>query len=359
MMLGIAPRAEARLFRASFLRLAESRFGKAEICEPTNPLIPELATPRANWFTASPTFATTARPFSLENSQSPWGCDAVRFAAPTGVGWLSHGLETGFRFRLADMHTLLLLTRYATPERERVSFEQRFFANTLGAERLPLLPSLVWSAHPSSSLTVLHAPAPRDEPIVPAPHCRDKLHRVVIRGLGGEGASLSLLDCDGAIAVDALDQLSVLCRAPIGTTPSLPLPLQPSPEAAYPEEWVPSVRLLHPRLLWVLDRLSRRFPGHPIQIFSGYRRDLKPSPHREGRALDLSVVGVSNHDLYQACRSLPNAGCGFYPFHPFVHIDVRSPDQGSVWWTDLSRPGEPSLYVDVGPTERLPESPPS
>jgi hypothetical protein len=358
-LVGAVPSAEARLNHAAFLRLADSRFGQAEICEPTTLLIPELEARRVDWFSASPNLDTAARPFSLEISPSAWHIDLVRFAMPTGVGWLSRGLEAGLSYRLADVRGLLLLSRYATPERERITFEQRFFANTLGAERRPLMPSLAWNAEANQNPSALTSPVPRDEPIVPSPRCRERRHRVVIRGLGGQGASLALLDCDGAIAVGALDQLSLLARAPIGAAPELPLPLQPNPEAAYPEEWVPSVRLLHPRLLWLLDRLSRRFPGHPIQIYSGYRREPEPSPHRDGRALDLSLVGVSNHDLYLACRSLPNVACGFYPFHPFVHVDVRSPEQGSAWWTDLSRPGEPSMYVDVGPAQVLSEYPPS
>jgi len=352
-LVGAAPSAEARFAPGALLRLADSRFGRSEICEPTTLLLPELEARRADWFSASPTLDTAARPLCLESSPSAWHIELARFATPTGVGWLSHGLEEGLSYRLADVRALFLLSRYATPERERLTFEQRFFANTLGAARRPLMPSLAWNAEANLTSTALSSPIPRDEPIVPSPPCRKWRHRAVIRGLGGQGASLPLLDCDGAIAVGALDQLSVLARAPIGAAPELPLPLQPAPEAAYPEEWVPSVRLLHPRLLWLLDRLSQRFANHPIQIYSGYRRDPEPSPHRDGRALDLGLVGVSNHELYLACRSLPNVACGFYPFHPFVHVEVRSPEQGSAWWTDLSRPGEPSMYVDVGPTQVL------
>jgi hypothetical protein len=47
--------------------------------------------------------------------------------------------------------------------------------------------------------------------------------------------------------------------------------------------------------------------------------------------------------------TLKDVGCGYYPFHPFVHIDVRPATPKPVYWVDTSLPGEPSKYVDSWP----------
>ena len=45
------------------------------------------------------------------------------------------------------------------------------------------------------------------------------------------------------------------------------------------------------------------------------------------------------------CRTLRNAGCGYYPNSTFVHMDVRDT---KAYWVDLSRPGEPPRYEKPG-----------
>ena len=65
--------------------------------------------------------------------------------------------------------------------------------------------------------------------------------------------------------------------------------------------------------------------------------------------MDILVVGVPNSMLFQVCRTLADVGCGFYPNSKFVHVDVRRPGAGRAFWIDISRPGEPSDYVDSWP----------
>jgi uncharacterized protein YcbK (DUF882 family) len=102
--------------------------------------------------------------------------------------------------------------------------------------------------------------------------------------------------------------------------------------------------LPHPGLIRLLYKIARKWPGKEIQIYSGYRtRSLsaKNSRHRQGKALDLNVAGVSRWKLYKFCLSLPNTGCGYYPNSYFVHIDIRK-EKGK--WIDYSKPGEPPKY---------------
>jgi hypothetical protein len=162
-----------------------------------------------------------------------------------------------------------------------------------------------------------------------------------------ESDRFRLLDCDGAVTTDALDRLSVLAR-PIGAErPDLPLPFDP---IAGDGEWVPDVRLLSPRLVWALSRVAEAFPGHAIEIVSGYR----PSAHGGGsharaEALDFALRGVPKEAVFAVCRRLRDVGCGYYPENRFIHLDVRPYGTGHVAWVDASRPGEPSRYVDGWP----------
>jgi hypothetical protein len=64
-----------------------------------------------------------------------------------------------------------------------------------------------------------------------------------------------------------------------------------------------------------------------------------------GRALDFRIRGVRNEELWAFCRTLRNAGCGYYPNSTFVHLDVR---ESKAFWIDRSRPGEPPQYDRFG-----------
>ena len=154
--------------------------------------------------------------------------------------------------------------------------------------------------------------------------------------------------CQGAIAADALDRLSVLARPPATPRPEMPLPLEPN-EDALGGEWLPRVKLLHPRLIWAVQKIAEAFPNRSIFIMSGYRRDAHGSYHQKGRALDLYVTGVENEDLFRYCHTLNDVGCGFYPNSKFVHVDVRPYGTHRVAWVDISPPGAPAEYVTSWP----------
>lgn len=178
---------------------------------------------------------------------------------------------------------------------------------------------------------------------------------VVRIGPGNEHDRFVVLDCHGAIPADTLDRASVLGRSPGAPRPLLPLPIEPAGGAG-PGEWVPGVRMFHPRLLWVLARVAAAFPARTLYLYSGYRPIGHTSLHRLGRAIDLAVHGVDQASLFGFCRSLSFVGCGYYPNHPFVHLDVRAYGTPPVSWVDASHPGEPSRYLDASPdaVERAP-----
>lgn len=182
---------------------------------------------------------------------------------------------------------------------------------------------------------------------------------VTIARYGGESDTFPLVLCDGSIAPEALDRLSILMRPPNAPDPGELLPDEPSPGARSPAEWLPRIRVAQPRLVWLLQSLADAFPWKPIHIYSGYRpaydEKHRPGPHSHaslhgmGRAVDIKVLGVPNQQVFQVCRKLPDVGCGFYPNGPFVHVDVRRPGTGHALWIDVSGPGEAPRYVDSWP----------
>ncbi len=209
-----------------------------------------------------------------------------------------------------------------------------------GAELLP-----AWQLGKPPSADAVFVSAARTQRCQPW----QRPYSVSLARYGGEHDSFNLLECDGSVALDALDRLSVVARPPGVERPELPLPLEPLAESEALGEWVPNVRLLDPRLLWVVARLSEAFPGRPIYVISGYRRDGHGSFHKKGRALDLFVMGVANEAVMRVCRTLKDVGCGFYPNNKFLHVDVRPPGTGHAVWIDVSEPGQPSRYVDAWP----------
>jgi Bacterial protein of unknown function (DUF882) len=167
---------------------------------------------------------------------------------------------------------------------------------------------------------------------------------VVMLRYGSERNRVVLMDEWGRIPADAMDQVSVMLRPPRVARPSLPLPDEPD-VTARPGEWVESVRMVHPALVEVFLRIARAFPGRSLYIVSGYRPGSGTSRHATGRAVDLHVQGVENEQLYGLCKQLDGVGCGYYPNHNFVHLDVRPHTGGAATWVDVSGPGEPSVMM--------------
>jgi hypothetical protein len=176
-----------------------------------------------------------------------------------------------------------------------------------------------------------------------------KKRQINVVRYGGESDTLALLGCAGEILPDAIDRISVLARPAGIDRPPLPLPDEPDPVTSGHGEWVDHVKLVPPRMLWVLHKIAEGFPTRPLYVISGYRPGGHGGAHGQGRALDLFVMTVSNERLYQFCRKLPDVGCGYYPNNHFVHVDIRPPGAGRAYWIDTSAPGEPSHYVDSWP----------
>jgi uncharacterized protein YcbK (DUF882 family) len=94
---------------------------------------------------------------------------------------------------------------------------------------------------------------------------------------------------------------------------------------------------MDPRLFDLLYDVQMR-AGHPeseIEVFSGYRsprtnamlrrassRVARRSLHMSGKAIDIRVVGCSNHRVRDAAISLERGGVGYYPRSSFVHVDT-------------------------------------
>jgi LysM repeat protein len=117
-------------------------------------------------------------------------------------------------------------------------------------------------------------------------------------------------------------------------------------------------KLLHPRIIHMIQRVAERWPGKTIEIVSGYRPGQKgtESQHSNARALDFRVLGISNKELYDFCTELPKSGCGYYPNSVFIHMDAR---KKSATWTDLSAPGKPAKYVKKGGKKPAPTHTPA
>jgi hypothetical protein len=255
--------------------------------------------------------------------------------------WLSGGLDRYHRLRLEPTPNLLsLIGRYQHPALNHTPAWRAFFEGRYGLAQAPA-PKLSWR--------FADAWLPLALPVVVTPTCpRWKTPRpLTVARYAGESERLALFDCDGAVAPEVIDRLSVLARAPETPRPSLPLP--ESAQAERPGEWLPGLRLLDPRLVWVLGEIENAFPNHRVVIMSGYRPDAHTSNHQRGKALDLYVEDVPNAELFAVCRTLHDVGCGFYPNNVFVHFDVRRFGAGKVAWVDVSEPGGVSRYVDGWP----------
>jgi uncharacterized protein YcbK (DUF882 family) len=92
----------------------------------------------------------------------------------------------------------------------------------------------------------------------------------------------------------------------------------------------------------VLYQVARHFPGHRIEIYSGFRPKKyctrEHSRHLTASAIDFRIPGVKNEALISWLRTTFHpAGVGYYPNGVHVHLDVdRAKD---TYWVD---PGDPA-----------------
>ncbi|MBX3251260.1 MAG: LysM peptidoglycan-binding domain-containing protein [Myxococcales bacterium] len=110
----------------------------------------------------------------------------------------------------------------------------------------------------------------------------------------------------------------------------------------------------NPRLGKLLARLSDHFGGRPITIISGFREaggyTRESSRHTKGRAVDIRIQGVPHRAIWEICRGIGHAGCGYYPRSTFVHVDARL---RRTQWVDWSGPGQSPRYGTLrGPVRR-------
>lgn len=259
------------------------------------------------------------------------------------LSWLETGIHASRPYRLVPDRSLSLLAHYLAPAQNHVAEWRSFFRGEYGLSS--------WGSRLSLTWRLEDAPEPAALSIStrgPCPRWRAPRPVRLARYDGGEQVALPLLDCDGGVAPDAIDVVSVLARGPSAPRPELPLPFEPSADAG-PGEWLPHVKLVDPRLIWVLQQVAQAFPRRTLYIMSGYRQNGHSGFHGKGKALDLFVAGVSNEQLFGVCRSLRDVGCGYYPNSKFVHIDVRPYGTDRVLWVDDSLPGTPSRYLDGYP----------
>jgi uncharacterized protein YcbK (DUF882 family) len=177
------------------------------------------------------------------------------------------------------------------------------------------------TAHPP---VLAAAKIPADMPI-PEPHGRDEGDTVHATRLG-EDFRIKVRGAHGRIPATALKAFERLMRQGSATHPP------------------------DPRLVALVGIVSNHFGGRTLEIVSGYRpyspTQFTPhSNHNFGRALDFRIRGVQNEAVRDFCRTLRNAGCGYYPNSTFVHMDVRDT---KAFWTDWSRPGEAPKYDKPG-----------
>jgi uncharacterized protein YcbK (DUF882 family) len=106
---------------------------------------------------------------------------------------------------------------------------------------------------------------------------------------------------------------------------------------------------MNPRLVRLMYQTGRHWPGHRLDVVSGYRNPSVAknphSPHMKGLACDFRVEGVKDTELRDYLRkTFDKVGVGYYPNSSFVHLDVRK--DRSAFWIDYSGPGERAVYSE-------------
>lgn len=119
---------------------------------------------------------------------------------------------------------------------------------------------------------------------------------------------------------------------------------------------------LHPRLGDALYQIARRFAGHRVEIYSGYRPraycNRAHSRHMTGSAIDFHVAGVRNEQVIAYLRkTFHPAGVGFYPHGVHVHLDLER--RVDTYWVDPGPPAsDPAIAApaarDTAPLPALP-----
>ncbi|MEZ4401081.1 MAG: DUF882 domain-containing protein [Kofleriaceae bacterium] len=86
-------------------------------------------------------------------------------------------------------------------------------------------------------------------------------------------------------------------------------------------------------LLAMLADVSARYPGKTIEFVSVFRaKDERESRHRQGRAFDFRIPGVSLTEVRDYVWTHHHeVGVGWYPKSGFIHMDHRAGDPDYAW----------------------------
>ncbi len=94
-------------------------------------------------------------------------------------------------------------------------------------------------------------------------------------------------------------------------------------------------RAIDPGVLMLLADISERWPGHEIEIISGFRAPPFGAPHSRhftGHAIDLRVKGVRTAAVRDfVWREHQGVGVGHYAEEDFVHVDSRAEADEIAW----------------------------
>jgi uncharacterized protein YcbK (DUF882 family) len=100
-----------------------------------------------------------------------------------------------------------------------------------------------------------------------------------------------------------------------------------------------------PATLAMLTEVAQRWPGHVIEIVSGFRAPPYGAPHSKhfaGHAIDLRVRGVRSSAVRDFIwRNHHGVGVGYYTEENFVHMDSR-PGERDMAWTGEGEDGIPA-----------------
>jgi uncharacterized protein YcbK (DUF882 family) len=94
------------------------------------------------------------------------------------------------------------------------------------------------------------------------------------------------------------------------------------------------VHPIDPALIDLLCKVDKEYGGgNVLQVISGYRSPAynailarhssgvaRSSMHMKGQAIDFTIPGTLNRNLFRTVRSLESGGAGIYP--EFVHMDT-------------------------------------
>jgi uncharacterized protein YcbK (DUF882 family) len=104
-------------------------------------------------------------------------------------------------------------------------------------------------------------------------------------------------------------------------------------------------KAMAPGVLALLAEVAQHWPGHTIEVVSGFRAPPFGAPHSKhfaGHAIDLRVRGVRSTLVRDFIwRDHHGVGVGHYPSENFVHLDAR-PGEADMAWTGQGEDGIPA-----------------